>query len=128
MVAFSVRLALSDMFGLEAETGSGFYTVGFRLNTEKEYLFDKKRARDSRGVENIVEFSRAILNFLYEEEAHSHLHENDWNRTVFIDTLGVRTTDFDISEKQVKALIRSGREGVKRHFAWRNGPQGMDKP
>ena len=49
-----------------------------------------------------------------------HLHKNDWNRTVFIDSLDVETTDFDLADTQVKALIKSGIKGVSDHFNWRN--------
>jgi len=104
-------------------------TLGFRLHTEKEYLFDTRGwGADPPKIENIVEFSRSILNIVTEEEARTHLHENDWNRTVYIDALGVRATDFHIDQAKVRALIHSGRVGVKRHFDWRNGPDGMTRP
>jgi len=104
-------------------------TLGFRLDTKDEMKYE---ARDwgnvPRDIDNIVDFSMAIMTFMYESANKAHLHKNDWNRTVFIDSLGVKTTDFDITPEEVEALIDSGRKGVQEHFHWRNGENGMDRP
>lgn len=39
------------------------------------------------------------------------IHSDDWGRTIYIDTLGVNTVDFDISATKKKALVESGRKG-----------------
>jgi NTE family protein len=49
-----------------------------------------------------------------------HLHKNDWGRSVFIDSLDVNTTDFDLPDTKIKDLIESGGNGVKKHFNWRD--------
>ena len=48
----------------------------------------------------------------------AHLHENDWQRTVFIDGMGVGTTDFDLSDKRVSDLVQSGQDGATNYFKW----------
>ncbi len=57
-----------------------------------------------------------------------HLHKNDWNRTIFIDTLGVKTTEFDLSEEKIKSLIESGAQGVKTYFEWQEKVMGNTLP
>jgi NTE family protein len=46
------------------------------------------------------------------------LHSDDWQRTVYIDTLGVGTTDFSLSNARKQALLDSGRQGAQAYFAW----------
>jgi NTE family protein len=50
----------------------------------------------------------------------AHLVPEDWNRTIFIDTLDVGTTDFNIKKEKIDALIKSGRECTMKYFDWRD--------
>lgn len=52
-----------------------------------------------------------------------HLHGDDWNRTIYIDTLGVRTTDFKLDDGKKKDLINSGRENAEKYFVWYDDPE-----
>jgi NTE family protein len=56
---------------------------------------------------------------MYESANKKHLHKNDWNRTIFIDTIGVKTTDFNLSKKKINDLIEEGKKGVKDYFKWK---------
>jgi len=47
-----------------------------------------------------------------------HLHSDDWQRTVYIDTLGVGTTEFDLSDQLKQALVKSGKQAAKRYLEW----------
>ncbi len=47
-----------------------------------------------------------------------HLHSDNWQRTIYIDTLGVGTTDFDLSDSKKKALVESGKTNTKKYFEW----------
>ena len=53
-----------------------------------------------------------------DSQSNQHLHSDDWQRTIYIDTLGVGFTDFSISRKTKEALVESGRKGVREYFAW----------
>ena len=48
----------------------------------------------------------------------THLHSDDWQRTIYIDTLGVGTTDFDLPDDKKKELEDSGRKGALDYFDW----------
>jgi len=47
-----------------------------------------------------------------------HLHSDDWKRTIYIDTLGVSTFDFDINKKDKLKLIESGKKCTEDYFEW----------
>ena len=71
----------------------------------------------------------ALVGFMHTAANKKHLHKNDWNRTVFIDTLDVNTTDFDLTKSKIDDLIESGKQGVKTHFEWRDRDQELsNKP
>lgn len=53
-----------------------------------------------------------------ESQSRLHLHSDDWQRTVYIDTLGVGTTDFGMSDRKKQSLLKSGREGTMPYFKW----------
>ena len=42
----------------------------------------------------------------------------DWSRTIYIDSLGVKTTDFDLSDENKKALVESGKNCSLSYFEW----------
>ncbi len=47
-----------------------------------------------------------------------HLHSDDWHRTIYVDTLGVKTTEFDLSDERKEALVSSGRVHTEGYFRW----------
>ena len=52
-------------------------------------------------------------------EAHDarHVKEQNFVRTIAIPTLGIGTTEFDISRERSQALYRSGREAAEKFLA-----------
>ena len=68
------------------------------------------------------DFTKALIKTLIDAQQDStHLESDDWKRTVYIDTLGVGTTDFEISDQKKDQLIKSGYDCAKKYFAWKNG-------
>lgn len=95
-------------------------TLGFRLDSLKEMEFNESNwANVPKNVDGILDYAMALIGFMHSTANKKHLHENDWNRTVFIDSLDVNTTDFDLSDSKIKDLINSGKQGVINHFLWR---------
>lgn len=94
-------------------------TLGFRLDTREEialYRYDEPMV--GKGIGNFTDYAKALMN----TQEHVHLHSDDWQRTVYIDTLDVRTTDFDITDEKKDALLRQGIEGAERYFRWFEDP------
>lgn len=95
-------------------------TLGFRLDSKNEIeCAQNSFANVPKDIDNFVDYAEALLSFIYSMANKKHLHSNDWNRTVFIDTKGVQTTEFDLGKDKISALISSGQQGVTTHFSWR---------
>ncbi|WP_412515197.1 patatin-like phospholipase family protein [Vibrio cyclitrophicus] len=100
-------------------------TLGFRLDSLNEIEFNQSSwSNVPRDIDNILNYAMALVGFMHTVANKKHLHKNDWKRTIFIDTLDVQTTDFDLSEPKIKALIESGKSGVVSHFKWRESKLG----
>lgn len=74
-------------------------------------------------IDDFFDYTRNLLKTLMDAQSNYHLHSDDWQRTIYIDTLGVKTTEFKISEAKKKALIISGRKGTSHYFSWHDEPK-----
>lgn len=96
-------------------------TLGFRLDSKQVIDYARRNwATPPEQIKNIKEYSGALINFMMEMANKKHLHKNDWGRTIFIDTLDVQTTDFNLPEVKIDALIDSGKNAVKAYFEWKD--------
>ena len=78
-------------------------TFGVKLSAKESATISINR------VTNPVNFTTAIFNTMMEAHDRIHLDEpSTAARTIFIDTLGIHTTDFDIKPNQQQALFASG--------------------
>lgn len=94
-------------------------TLGFRLDTKKEIsVFRDQAEPPHKKIDDFFAYTWALIHTVLESQQSAHLHSDDWARTVFIDTIGVGTTDFDLSDSKKKALVESGREGALQYFKW----------
>lgn len=96
-------------------------TLGFRLDSTQVIDYAKRDwSIPPEEITSIKSYAGGLVNFMMEMANKVHLHRNDWNRTIFIDTLDVKTTDFELPESKIQALIESGKKGVRKYFGWRN--------
>ena len=51
-------------------------------------------------------------------QKNKHLHSDDWQRTLYINTLDVGTTAFDITPERKAALIEQGIAGAETYLQW----------
>lgn len=93
-------------------------TLGFMVESRhgEELLH-----HDVTPVADFRTYLRSILGFITDSMHSAYLSEHDWKRTVLIDALGVRTTDFHVSREQVRSLIDSGDRCVEAFIASRKG-------
>lgn len=104
-------------------------TIGFRLD-DKGLLEGSLRTAMpvAQEIDSIYTYAQALVSFMRQMASRLHLHSNDWNRTVNIDTTGVGVTEFEISREKIDQLILNGKLGVIKHFEWRSGDQGLTFP
>jgi len=94
-------------------------TLGFRLDSRQEIeVFRDGHEPAHRNIDDFFDYAFALVHTVMEAQANQHLHSDDWHRTVYIDTLGVKTTDFGLSDDRKQALIQSGRDGARAYFDW----------
>lgn len=94
-------------------------TLGFRLDSRKEIAMFRDQAEPQHyKIKDFFDFAKGLIETIMEAESNSHLHSDDWQRTIYIDTLGVKTTDFDLTDEKKKELMESGRKGVREYFKW----------
>ncbi len=105
-------------------------TLGFRLDTKEEIsVFRDGQEPVHRDIDGFFDFTGALINTVIEAQQNSHLHSDDWARTIYIDTLGVKTTDFGISGSKKEALVESGRLGAESYFRWYDSdPSAPNRP
>jgi NTE family protein len=98
-------------------------TLGLRLDTQEEiglYRYDEPLR--GRPIAKFTDYARALLQALMNAQENQHLHSDDWQRTVYINTLDVGTTDFDISDERKQALLLQGIAGTEHYFRWFEDP------
>ena len=98
-------------------------TLGFRLDTEREIAVFRDQAEPvHEDIRDFSTYSMHLIKTILDAQSNRHLHSDDWQRTIYIDSLGVKATDFFISEAKKKALVESGRRGTETYFKWFNDP------
>ncbi len=94
-------------------------TLGFRLDSKSVIDFAKNNwAIPPESVSNIKQYAMALVNFMSEMANKTHLHTNDWNRTVFIDIGQIQTTQFNLSTDEINDLVQHGKNYTAKYFEW----------
>lgn len=98
-------------------------TLGFRLDSAQEIaVFRDHENPQHNKIDSFLDYLKALMGTIMESQQSQHLHGDDWQRTIYIDTIGVRTTDFDLSDEKKEALVKSGKENTEKYFAWYDDP------
>lgn len=104
-------------------------TLGFRLDSKREIAaFRYGDVAVARKIEDFLDYAKALLSTALAAQEMAHLHSDDWQRTIYIDTLGVSTTDFGITAKRRDDLVASGRKGTQTYFDWFDTAKGKAAP
>ncbi len=94
-------------------------TLGFRLDQREEISMFRDHAEPKHNeIKDFFDYLFNLIVTMKDAQENSHLHSDDWQRTIYIDTLGVGTTEFDITDEKKKELVASGRKGVIDYFKW----------
>lgn len=98
-----------------------YETLGFRVDTEKErnYLVPTWPG-DPSMTKNLKRYVCALINFTMEMVNRKHLHNNDWSRTVFINSDNIKSTEFKLTRGKINNLLENGKQGVISYFKWRD--------
>jgi NTE family protein len=114
---------------LKAKPGRSPYvynkqTLGLRLDTGEEIgLFRYNEPPREKPVKGFTDFAKAMFGTIMGVQNNQHLHSDDWQRTIYIDTKDVKTTAFDLSDAQKNVLVESGNKGAIDYFTWFDNPE-----
>jgi NTE family protein len=98
-------------------------TLGFRLDSASEIAVFRDHAEPvHHKIDDFFDFIKCLMATVMAVQEGYHLHSDDWQRTIYIDTLGVGTTEFDITEKKKTALLKSGKDCADKYFKWYDNP------
>ncbi len=136
-VARAVRMSMSIPVFFEPVVQSGRYFVdGGLLSNFPVWLFDRQPSEDEESdppprwptfgfklveptdgkpaeIDTIVSFLKALVTTMMDAHDRKHIEDLDFDRTVPIPTLDVKTTDFDLSKDKRDRLYASGREAAE---------------
>ena len=94
-------------------------TLGLRLDTTQEIgLFRHGEPIQGKPIRRFTDYAKALLTAVMNQQEKQHLKSDDWQRTVYINTLDVGTTDFDISKEKKAALVEQGIQGTETYLQW----------
>ena len=94
-------------------------TFGFRLDTGREIsMFRDGAEPQHQKIHYFFDYAWALVKSILNAQNNQHLHSDDWHRTVYINTIGVNTTDFDIGDEKKEDLVKEGVKGVAKYFDW----------
>jgi len=85
---------------------------------KEQCVVEEQAEPPHKKIDDFFDYTWALIHTVLEAQQNAHLHSDDWSRTVYIDTLGVSTTDFDLPDSKKKALVQSGRKGTLAYFEW----------
>lgn len=103
-------------------------TLGFRLDSKDEIsVFRDHSMPPHHKIESFFDYAWALIDTVLESQQSSHLHSDDWARTIYIDSLGIKTTEFDLSDEKKNALVQSGKDGAEQYFKWFDNNQAINK-
>ncbi len=98
-------------------------TLGLRLDKSEEIgLFRYNEPPKHKRINNFTKYALALIGAIMNVQQNQHLHSDDWQRTIYIDTLDVETTDFDLADEKMDALVQSGINGAETYFRWFENP------
>ncbi len=67
--------------------------------------------------DGLAEFAKSIVRTMLEAHDRMYLESASFVRTISVETLGIRTTEFDLSHARADALYESGRAGAESFLA-----------
>jgi len=98
-------------------------TLGFRLDAKDDISVFRDHAEPAhKDVSNFFDYTWAVIHTILEAQQNSHIHSDDWMRTIYINTLGIGTTDFGLPDDKKQELVQSGRDSALAYFNWYDDP------
>lgn len=103
-------------------------TLGLRLDKQDEIAqFRYNEPPRGKPIKTFPTYAKALITALMNVQEHVHLHSDDWQRTLYINTLNVGATDFNLTKETQLLLIDEGTKGAQNYFDWFVSEQTINK-
>jgi NTE family protein len=103
-------------------------TLGLRLGEATDAREDEKEEASPQKIDNLFNYSLALVSYMRKNAQKLHLEPADWSRTVYIDSSPAKVTEFNLPPEKVQKLLANGEKGAEAYFAWALGPDGPALP
>jgi NTE family protein len=101
------------LFDCEKDEEPEWPTFGCLLvEPEPEKPVAARLDKDDRGFSALIDYIKAMAQTMMEAHDRLYVQQAQWARTIPIPTLGVGTTEFDITRERALALYESGRKAT----------------
>ena len=119
---------INEKFRMQRSTSKNEYvynkeTLGFRLDAKEDIDMFLTHKENFNEINGFFDYTKALVTTLIDFQNNDHLHSDDWQRTVYIDTLGVRAIDFDIPKEKKDELVASGKLYTEAYLEWYNNDE-----
>lgn len=101
-------------------------TLGFRLGIKDKQSYLSEKQQEHKEIKDFKTFLSTTIDLFQQKSNDRHLHQNDWNRTIFIDTGKVEAFNFNINDIDKKFLLKSGKDAVINYFIWKDSLLGKE--
>ena len=100
-------------------------TLGFRLDGKEdiELYLNPNAEPPVKEIKTLFTYTKALVTALIDFQNNIHLHSDDWQRTIYINTSGVDATDFNISDSKKEQLVAAGRGFTEDYLEWYNNDE-----
>jgi NTE family protein len=106
------------LFDCEKDEEPEWPTFGCLLvEPEPQKPIGDRLPKEDRGVIAVIDYVKAMAQTMMEAHDRLYVQQAQWARTIPIPTLGVGTTEFDITRERALALYDSGRKSTDEFLA-----------
>jgi NTE family protein len=106
------------LFDCETDEEPEWPTFGCLLvEPEPQKPIAERLPKEDRGVIALIDYVKAMAQTMMEAHDRLYVQQAQWARTIPIPTLGVGTTEFDITRERALALYESGRTATEQFLS-----------
>ncbi|MEH6887776.1 patatin-like phospholipase family protein [Priestia megaterium] len=104
--------------GEEDEIIYNMETLGIRLDSREEILIEKRvTTRKPQPIDHLLVFIHHVMKTVLKAQSSMRVGERESKRTIYVNTEGVETTQWDITMEDLNKLMGNGYEAAKEYIS-----------
>ncbi|WP_018478558.1 patatin-like phospholipase family protein [Pontibacter roseus] len=113
-------VACQDSTNMQDGSGTCYnpQTLGLRLDRDEQIAYDEKQAGLAPyDIQKFGDYMNAFYTIVKENLNRHNLTQQDYNRTIYVSTMGFSARVRKLSEQEKATLLESGRKGVEHYMS-----------